>query len=325
MNKLLIILSAVALGATVATADELDDLNEKWGKAEQVKFEKGPSGHPVAVLACKDGVAKVSLLGGNVFSYTPAGQREVLYTPSKLPFDRDGSHFVHGGIPVCWPWFNCFDFPGRPLHGFARFSLWDVKKTVATGDLAEITLVLKTTDETKKMWPYDARVELMVRVSSYLDVVLKTVNTGKAEFALTEGLHAYFYVEDEAQAIVKGFKNCYWETLAPNCRMVRYGEDEIKCTPGEGRVWGWAPFTTTLVDPLLKRSIEVSSYGKKRLILWSCGQPEAGAEPGENMDADTWKHFFCIEPSTIPRTDAWIIPPGRCHELQLSIRSIPEK
>jgi len=322
--KRLTILAAAAMAATFAAADEISELNEKWGKEGRLSFEKGQTGYPVAVLACKDGTAKVSLLGGNVFSYVPAGQKEVLYTPSKMPFVLNGKDFVHGGIPVCWPWFNCFDFPGRPLHGFARSSLWEVKKVAVTDDFAEITLMLKTTEETKKLWPYDARAELMVRVSSYLDVVLKTINTGKAEFALTEGLHAYFYVEDEAQAILKGFKNCYWDSLSPNCKMVRFGEDEIKCTPGEGRVWGWAPFTTTLVDPLMKRKIDVSSYGKKRLILWSCGKPAEGTEPGENMDADTYKHFFCIEPSTIPREDAWIIPPGRCHELQLSVKSTPE-
>ncbi len=65
----------------------------------------------------------ISLYGGHVLSFLPAGEEEVLFLSAASSF-REGAP-IRGGIPICWPWFGAHaSDPQKPLHGFARLSQW---------------------------------------------------------------------------------------------------------------------------------------------------------------------------------------------------------
>ena len=72
-------------------------------------------GMDMMVLSNKYGSVTVSLMGAQIRSYRPAGMKEdLLFAPKTMAID--GTKHVHGGIPVCWPWFGRNGEPGSPLR-----------------------------------------------------------------------------------------------------------------------------------------------------------------------------------------------------------------
>ena len=70
------------------------------------------------------------------------------------PSDTANDH--RGGVPVCFPQFS--DFGPLAQHGFARNSAFEVLE--ATGD--SVSLVLRSSEESRKLWPHDF--ELVIAV-----------------------------------------------------------------------------------------------------------------------------------------------------------------
>ena len=78
-------------------------------------------GMDMMVLSNKYGSVTVSLMGAQIRSYRPAGMKEdVLFAPKTMAID--GTKHVHGGIPVCWPWFGRNGLRTRIPHPSPRRS-----------------------------------------------------------------------------------------------------------------------------------------------------------------------------------------------------------
>ena len=65
-----------------------------------------------------------------------------------------------GGIPVCFPQFS--DFGPLGQHGFARNTAFEVLSSAPS----TVSLVLRSSDETRKVWPHDF--ELVVTVRAHI-------------------------------------------------------------------------------------------------------------------------------------------------------------
>ena len=87
-------------------------------------------------LSSPDGSqAIVSLLGGQVLSWTTADGRERLYLSERSVFD--GNAAIRGGVPVCFP-----QFSGQgtlPKHGFVRTKPWQLATQRCGDDYALLT------------------------------------------------------------------------------------------------------------------------------------------------------------------------------------------
>ena len=55
--------------------------------------------------------AVISLLGGHITSFVPAGKSDLLWMSNKSEFAPGKA--IRGGVPVCWPWFGD-KAPGLP-------------------------------------------------------------------------------------------------------------------------------------------------------------------------------------------------------------------
>ena len=62
-----------------------------------------------------------------------------------------------GGIPVCFPQFS--DFGPLGQHGFARNTAFEVLSSAA----GTVSLVLRSSDATRKVWPHEFELVITVR------------------------------------------------------------------------------------------------------------------------------------------------------------------
>ena len=299
----------------------IEQLNSRYGAPGRIVFRPGHCGYPNVVLASKYGTAEVALMGANVLSYRPTGHSDVLFRPSKRDYNRGES--FHGGVPVCFPQFGNRFSKDLPQHGFARVMPFEVKATEYSDEMTEATLVLRSSAATRSLWPHDFELAVKVTVSMKLNMGLKTTNTGKEAFEITEGFHPYFLVRDRDAVTVRGVDGCAF----CDARKTRVADavwtGDLVFNTEYDHVFTVVKNEYAILDPGLRRAIAIASRGNAKLVCWN---PGAVGLPDRNLGADDWRKFICVEPATLFKEDATIrIEPGESHELLMAIQSVPEK
>lgn len=301
----------------IQTEMNIEELNRSYGAPGRIVFRQGFAGYPEVVIANKYGTAEIALLGANVLSYRPTGHSPVIFRPAKRDYNR-GEPF-HGGIPVCWPQFGKMFSKELPGHGFAGKMVFEVRGSKYSEDMTEVTLGLKSSDETKKIWPYDFDLEYTVSVSMKLNLKLATKNTGRVPFAFSCGYHPYFLVGDFAKVSVRGLDGCgYVDARAAEfVKGVQSGD--LKMDEDKDHVFDMpeAPkHELALIDAALKRAIAIVSSGNRHTVVWNPGE---GGEPADMAKGDA-KRFLCVEP-----VGDWpggrTLEPGRSDELVAAIQA----
>lgn len=296
----------------------VDGLNSRYGAPGRIVFRLGHCGYPEVVLASRYGVAEVALLGANVLSYRPTGHSPVLFRPEKRDYNRGES--FHGGIPVCWPQFGRVADPTLPQHGFARLMPFAVKGTQYSEEMSEVTLVLRDSDETRRVWPHAFELEYTVTVSMKLNLKLVTVNTGDAPLSFSAGLHPYLKVRDRDGVVLRGVAGLpyvYAEDMSEHVQ-----EDDLAMTRATDHVFSLPPSPKhefALLDPGIRRAIAVASASNDRLVVWNPGAGNALPD----FRPDDWRGFVCVEPvSDWPGMRT--LAPGARHEMLVAIQATQE-
>ena len=296
----------------------VDGLNSRYGAPGRIVFRAGHCGYPEVVLASRYGVAEVALLGANVLSYRPTGHSPVLFRPEKRDYNRGES--FHGGIPVCWPQFGRVADPTLPQHGFARLMPFEVKGTQYSEEMSEVTLVLRDSDETRRIWPHSFELEYTVTVSMKLNLKLVTANTGDAPLSFSTGLHPYLKVRERDGVVLRGVAGLpyvYAEDMSEHVQ-----EDDLAMTKATDHVFSLPPSPKhefALLDSGLRRAIAVASSSNERLVVWNPGEGKALPD----FKPDDWRGFVCVEPvSDWPGMRT--LAPGARHEMLVAIQATQE-
>ncbi|MGN0846798.1 MAG: D-hexose-6-phosphate mutarotase [Kiritimatiellia bacterium] len=296
-------------------------LNRDFGAPGRIVFRPSRHDAPIVVLANQYGAAEVALFGAQTISYRPTGNQPVLFMPRPYDAHAAGDE-IHGGIPVCWPWFARNGPVGSKPHGVARYARWSVKSTEYDEDVTEITLTLASDDETRAVWPHDFALELKISVSMKLTLALHATNTGSKAFSVTEGFHPYFLVRERDRTEVLGVDGCdFTDTREPEKGTRTWtGACAVRC--GGSKIFDVAKYEYVLMDHGLNRAIAVVSRGNRRLVVWNPGEESAGrvAEFG----ADGWRKFVCVEPCSTPQDVAYVLEPGASHDLLMAVQSVPD-
>jgi glucose-6-phosphate 1-epimerase len=295
----------------------IEELSRKYGAPGRIVFRMGLAGYPEVVIVNKYGTAEISLWGAVVLAYRPTGHSPVLYRPAKRNYNRGDS--LHGGIPVCWPQFGRLFSKELPGHGFARFMVFEVRGSKYSEDMTEITLGLKSNEETKKVWPYDFDLEYTVSVSMKLNLKLVTKNTGNVPFSFSCGYHPYFLVGACRDVIVRGLDACKY--VDARDAEFKYGVQSGDLTMSEDKdhVFDMPEnprHELALVDETLKRAIAIVSSGNRHTVVWNPGE---GNEPADQSAGD-WKRYLCVEPVG-DWPNARELAPGQSDEFTAAIQS----
>ena len=230
--------------------------------------------------------------GATVISWKPAILQggEVFFAPENAPWGKE----VHGGLPICWPWFGKRD--GLPKHGLARYLKWRFVKRIGKDC---VVLETASTPETMKVWPHRFKLTAKVSVegSKGLKVALTETNTGKEPFESACGFHPYFRVTDAERVAVDG------ERQPPPSVLIQSSVAE------KGRC-------RMLTDLMTGRKIAVECADNEKWFVWNPGVERTPL--CETLGPDEWKRFYCIEPFTEkPRP----LAPGesRAHEMIIKV------
>ena len=217
-----------------------------------------------ATLSTTNGTLAVCAIGAQVTSWRPAalGGEEVFFLQESPQWGQE----VHGGVPICWPWFG--GRAGAPSHGLVRYREWRREETEGV-----LTFVCESSPETKAIWPHDFRLvaEISMPGPDTLEVAVTETNTGESAFESAFGLHPYFAVSDATCATLDGSP-----VPPPAGSTLKFAAD------------GHPHF---LGDPARGVRIEVSMDDADSWRLWNPGEPNRYVAAGE------WRRFLCLEPT----------------------------
>ncbi|MGL6177553.1 MAG: D-hexose-6-phosphate mutarotase [Vibrionaceae bacterium] len=230
----------------------------------------------------KKAQALISLFGGQLLSFKPAGQDELIWLSDKA--DLSGKTPIRGGIPICWPWFGKANLPA---HGFARTSLWQLSHCHENDAGVQITLTLQEDANTLALWPHAFTLEMQFTIGDSLDVRLNVKNSGSKPFFFGGALHTYFAVRDISKTQVTQLGRHYTE------HGKNYASDGTANFTGEvDRNYLQASATVSIIQEI-EPTIEVHNSGNNAVVVWNPGQ--ALCAKMSDMSADGYQSMVCVE------------------------------
>lgn len=264
-----------------------------------------------------DATAAISVFGGQLLSFVPKGQPDVMWlSPKRAALPTP----IRGGSPVCWPYF------GRqgqgndvPAHGFVRTLPWELQQARRLDDGSiELTMAPPALEN------LGLRLSMVVRVGRELRQQLVTENTGKVPASITQALHNYFRVGDAGRVEVDGvdgldYLDKFEDYAQPRRQQGPWSLRDPRDPGRSDRIYTHAGGRYVLRDPVLKRRIEIRTEGSRSLVAWNPGAEGAAkmADVGEG-----WRDYVCLEAANAG-PDVVTIAPGGRHVLLQILSSAP--
>ncbi|MGB5539264.1 MAG: D-hexose-6-phosphate mutarotase [Gammaproteobacteria bacterium] len=290
----------------------LDSLNARFAIDNHLKFVAGQGGLTNAVISNDLARATVSLYAGQVLSWQPkAMQHDVLFLSDRAYYQAGKA--IKGGVPVCWPWFGPDpQGKGRPAHGFARTSAWEVLNTAALDNGAtQLLLGLTLNDQTRSLWEGDIEAQLEITAGDTLRLALTTHNRGNEPIELGQALHTYFAVGDIAKTMVSGLEDCTYIDKVDNSRQkVQLGAVTVS---GEvDRIYTGVDRELQIHDAAYNRVINIQAGGSASAVVWNPWQAIAAGMA--DLGDEDYRHLLCVE-TTNAGPDVVKLAAGATHTL----------
>jgi len=254
--------------------------------------------------------AKIALQGAHIFEFKRQSRKDILWL-SPTSFFENGVA-IRGGIPICWPRFGTLD-KSMPAHGFSRtamFKLGDIKEI--DEDTTELILFLEDDEESRKIWDFSFRLEVIFTIGKQLSVSIKTTNTDVKEFMITQALHTYFSVADILNAKIEGLESSpYLDTLTDKKEL----QNGVLIINSEcDRVYKEVKNDIVLKDE--NHTVSLYAKGSSSAVVWNPWIEKGSRMSG--MKADAYKEFICIETANA-FDDFRVIKPQESHTLSVTL------
>lgn len=300
----------------------IDKLNQQFAIENHLQIIEGEGGFAFIKIHNAKADALISLYGGQVLSYRKAQQPELFFLSDKAYYQSGKA--IKGGVPICWPWFgNDPQNKGRPAHGFARNSEWQLAATeqLVNGD-TRVELQLGPNELSRSLWPHEFLLSLEVTVGDELALQLTTHNKDTQAFEITQALHSYFALESIDALRISGLENLtYLDKAKSNTgaeQKTQQGEIHIE---GEvDRIYLRAPEKINLkhIAPShsADASISLQSKNSATAVVWNPWQQLC--EQSADLNSDDYQRFVCVETANAA-SDVITLAPGESFSLQARV------
>ncbi|MBI2501690.1 MAG: D-hexose-6-phosphate mutarotase [Candidatus Latescibacteria bacterium] len=295
----------------------LDQLNQRHALEGHLHFAPGPGGLPIARIANAQAEGALVLQGAHVLHFQPRGQQPVLWA-SQHSFFAPGRP-IRGGIPVCWPWFGAHPTdPGKPGHGFARTSAWEVLGTRTSPEGTLIELGLLPSPATLELWPHPFSLRLRAFFGTQLRVELHIHNSGDQPFSISAALHSYFSVSQASAIAISGLEGGAYLDKVSGAPLRQEGP--VRISEETDRVYQDTTAECSIEDPGLGRRICIAKQGSRSTVVWNPWIAKAARL--EDFGDQEYRQMVCVETANAPPAQL-TLPPGAAHCLQALIRVEP--
>jgi glucose-6-phosphate 1-epimerase len=300
----------------------IEHLNSRFafdGPSGVAEIIAGNGGLPAVTVKTKDGAeGTVYLHGAHVASWTPervAGGEDVLWLSGKSAWLPDKP--IRGGVPICFPWFGPKkDDPSAPAHGFARLRPWELESIDAQNSAIVVTLLTRSDDATRKLWPFDFALRHRVSFGNELSLSLELTNTGAAPLLADEALHTYFHIGDIHKVTIKNLNATrYLDKMDGAKEKTQHGD--LTLTGETDRVYLDTLAPVTIEDPAKDRKIIVAKENSHATVVWNPWIAKAKAMP--DFGDDEWPHMLCVETCNVAAHQLHLAP-NQTHIMTAKIR-----
>ena len=246
----------------------------------------------------------VDALGGRVLSYRVGGEELLWQGDSAM---REGEPWVHGGIPLAWPWFGRIGNGDADIHGYA----WKSEFRVVERTAGRVVLSLETES---------ASLRYEIELSDGLSLRAETTNKSGFPYPMSVAFHPYFRVGERDRVSVEGIDAA--PVLVTNA--VDRGARFVAAAPQR---------TYLMRDAELDRTVCIEAWNSTGVNLWNPGVEKncPGFIPG-----DEWRRFVAVEPYSMGFNRFLVLKPQEKHVLKMrvrllagttkqAIRSLPDK
>lgn len=293
---------------------QIDTLNTRFAINGQLHFVAGKGDLVNAEISNAHAAASVSLYAGQVLSWHPRGTaQDVLFLSERAYFQAGKA--IKGGVPVCWPWFGPDpQDKGRPAHGFARISTWEVLDTSVLDDGAtRLLLGLALNEQTRAWWDGDIAAQLEITVGDTLRLALTTHNRGTTAIALSQALHTYFAVGDIARTTVHGLENCAYIDKVDGGRE-RHQSGALGIAAEVDRIYTGVDRDLEIHDSAFNRIIRIHAEGSASAVVWNPWRDIATGMA--DLNDDDYLRMLCVE-SANAGPDVVHLAAGASHTLSV--------
>ena len=298
----------------------IEKLNELFGNTDTIQFYNGKGNLKSLTVKNKNAQATISLYGGQILSFIPNQQADLLWMSAASIFEKGKA--IRGGIPICFPWFGPhLTDTTKPQHGFARLQEWEVATINLIDDgTTLVTLILKESTASLQLWPYKFIATLSFTIGKSLDVTLTIKNSDENKFEYSDALHTYFNISNIDLIEVGGLQDAgFYEGFDLNLKT--QNSKNIKFTGETNRRYIHTKSNCFIQDDGFNRKIKVSKSGSRVTIVWNPGA--IISKSISDMDPSGYKNFICIEPANAyPGIDMIVLEPGESYSLSTCIEII---
>lgn len=270
----------------------IKQLVQEYAVKDVLEFFEDKNGLVFIKLQTQKFGASISLLGGQVLSFKPAGESEDLLYLSPKAYYQTGKA-IKGGCPICWPCFaQSKEYDSLPFHGFVRNQNWHVKHIEFLNDDVLVTLLITDNEMSRKVWPYGFELEQTIRLGASLSVELTTKNTGNESFLITQAVHTYFKVGDISAVTVGGLEDKeYLDKVTAFSRESQQGL--VSFSQEVDRIYLETGRQQIITDTDLNRIITVDGEHSHTTVVWNPWQEIS--RNSADLDDESYRHFVCVE------------------------------
>lgn len=268
---------------------------------------------PAILVRTRHATAAISLFGGHVLSFVPAGQSDLLWMS---PITATPPRPLRGGIPICWPYFAKQGQPAdAPQHGLVRTEHWKFLTAQIEPD-GRVVVALAA----PALAGVGLDLVLTLSIGTALGMALTTVNVGSETVRMTQAFHTYLRVGDATRCAIDGLAGLAYSDKFDNfARHLQSGLWTLADPRDPGRsdrIYHDAEGRYQLMDPTLGRVVDIASTGSRSVVVWN---PGAEAVQGfADIPHEAWRHYVCIEVANCGE-DIVELPPGEAHVLQQTL------